>query len=253
MLSQKIKAAVLLMLAGAAPWAAAQTTDPSVVCQAQLTTMSASLNSVCCEPASNCNDGFPVECNAACANLWNPFANTCKSFIEATLPALAGLDTKCAATGGGSGSFDVKAAPTMYYVQVTVDINAGKAANPGKKQNRFKGEFAADVAEALGINEKAVFITSISASSIAFDIFAMSQSDAQSLASKLTSQLADSDSDIMNGFVTDSITNGAGAQIQQMHTGGSGGGASSSPPGTPTPGASLPLALPPRATLFHRH
>jgi hypothetical protein len=172
---------VLLNLAIAVPWAAAQTTDPGVICQAQLTTMSATLNTVCCQPASNCEDGFPVECNTACAAQWNPFAKTCKSFIEATLPALAGLDTKCAATGGGSGAFDVKTAATMYYVQVTVGIDAGKAANPGKKQNRFKGEFASDVAEALGVNEKAVFISSISASSISFDVFATSQSDAQAL------------------------------------------------------------------------
>ena len=68
----------------------------------------------------------------------------------------------------------------MYYLTVTSSINTGnKAANPGKKQNRFKNEFSSDVAEALGISDKSVFISSLTADSISFDIFATSQANAQ--------------------------------------------------------------------------
>ena len=51
----------------------AQMSDEDRQCEANLVAMSASMNSVCCAPASNCADGSPVECSDACARVYLPF------------------------------------------------------------------------------------------------------------------------------------------------------------------------------------
>ena len=232
------RSSLLLALAGSSFLAAnAQSTDPSLVCQAQLVHMSSQLTTTCCVPATNCDGGFPTECNAACAVLWNPFAATCASYIEANLPQLADLDSKCTATGGGSGSLDLGTVSTTYYLSVTVGFTArASVLAPGKKQNRFKGEFASDVAEALSVSSNAVYLTSVTANSISFDIFATSQADANTMQTNLQGQFADPNSSLMTGFVSDNIQNPGQATISIQTTGGSGGGGAPPPPGTPVPG-----------------
>eukprot|EP01051_Picozoa_sp_SAG22_P004707 SAG22_NODE_260_length_13403_cov_57.915589_2_plen_72_part_00 len=53
-----------------------------ILCQAQLVQMSDQLTATCCADSSNCQGGFPTECSAACAGMWNPFAATCSTYIE---------------------------------------------------------------------------------------------------------------------------------------------------------------------------
>jgi hypothetical protein len=44
-----------------------------VVCQSDLVSMSDQFNAACCADPSNCANGAPVQCDAGCAAIWNPF------------------------------------------------------------------------------------------------------------------------------------------------------------------------------------
>ena len=49
----------------------------------------------CCSPSSNCAQGFPVQCSAACADAWLPYRRDCRAYLSANQPGLSNLGTAC--------------------------------------------------------------------------------------------------------------------------------------------------------------
>ena len=44
-----------------------------LACQSDLVSLSDQFNAACCADPSNCASGAPVQCDAGCAAIWNPF------------------------------------------------------------------------------------------------------------------------------------------------------------------------------------
>lgn len=84
-------------------------------CGAAMQSISTTVNDVCCSPLSNCVDGTPNACTAACADAFVPFADACQQFVSAAGGGLEAFVATCQATQDGSGpSMESDVCPSGY-------------------------------------------------------------------------------------------------------------------------------------------
>jgi hypothetical protein len=79
----------LLAAVAALQRADAQLSASAQQCEAQLVSISSTMNSACCAVASNCDSGAPTECSSACATVFMPFYQQVPRLL-ARLAPLAG-------------------------------------------------------------------------------------------------------------------------------------------------------------------
>lgn len=98
--------------------------------------------------------------------------------------------------------------------------------NSAKRQNRFKQNLRADLADALSLDQEQILITALSTTSVTIEIFAPSQAEVQAATSRLTTQLSNPNSVLLTGSVSSAISPNQrpNMQVQSMGGGGSTGG-----------------------------
>ena len=106
----------------------------------------------------------------------------------------------------------------QFYMQVTLQLNTHsmhKIAVPGKKRNRFFENFVGDVVEGLDIqDDDAVVITSFDldgateTADIVFRVYTADRATAQGYSDTFEGAVADSESHLLTGLVTDKIKPG---------------------------------------------
>ena len=195
-------------------------------CQASLMGITDQLNSVCCADASNCADGFPRSCDAACAAIWLPFAAPCGNFVATQFPNLVAFGNRCTTAGAGQPVGPPPPAPAgagTYYAEGTLTMSNAQVGSTPKRQNRFKQNLRSDIAEATGLQQESILISALSANSVTLEIFG-SQADVQAAVSTLTSQLADPSSSLLQGSVSSALTPNQRPSMQVMSMGGGTGG-----------------------------
>ena len=165
--------------------------------------------------------GVPVQ-------LWLPFYTPCTDFVAANFANLVSFSHRCQ-TAGGSAPVAPPPPPaaggSVYYAQGTLSMNNANVGNTAKRQNRFKQNLRADMADALDLDQESILITALSPSSVTIDIFG-EQSEVQAATAALTAQLADPSSVLLSGSTANALTPNQrpNMQVTAMDSGSSGGG-----------------------------
>jgi len=157
--------------------------------------------------------------------VWLPFAQPCGDFVSANFPNLVAFSRRCTTSGAGQPvAPPPPAAGGLYYAEGTLSMNNANVGATAKRQNRFKQNMRADLADALSLDQEQLLITAVSPSSVTIEIFAPSQADVQAAVSTLTTQLSDPNSVLLGGSVSSAITPNQRPAMQVQSMGGSPGG-----------------------------
>jgi hypothetical protein len=158
--------------------------------------------------------------------VWLPFSTPCGDFVSTNFPNLVAFSRRCTTAGAGQpvGPPPPPAAGgSLYFTEGTLSMSNANVGTTAKRQNRFKQNMRADLADALSLDQEQLLITAVSASSVTIEIFG-SQAEVQAATSALTAQLSDPNSVLLGGSVSSAITPNQRPAMQVQSMGGSPGG-----------------------------
>jgi hypothetical protein len=158
--------------------------------------------------------------------VWLPFAAPCGDFVSTNFPNLVAFSRRCTTAGAGQPvppPPPPAAGGSLYYAEGTLSMSNANVGTTAKRQNRFKQNMRADLADALSLDQEQLLITAVSASSVTIEIFG-SQAEVQAATTALTTQLSDPNSVLLGGTVSSAISPNQRPAMQVQSMGGAPGG-----------------------------